>query len=100
MSTPVTPKERAILREKIEFVKQCVNLSSKMESAFVEALTLTKFWFDNDYETELTELDIENFRFTKEELSDFIGMLSQVTNFATGQAVDPVDYQSITNQIK
>ena len=93
-------KQRAILIEKQDFIKSCQDVAHFLENALSKSASLALFWEDNDYATEITEIDLGNFRFTKEELTDFVGMMRQLVLFADGEEIVPADYQKINNRIK
>jgi hypothetical protein len=93
-------KDRAVQQSKIEFLTSCQRLSKQIEDVFINAIRLGQYWEDNDYTTELTTEDLDPFRFNKEELVEFIGLMNQIKKMAVGLPVDTAPYQRINNLIK
>lgn len=93
-------KDRAILTEKQEYLRRCQVLSTRLEEVFTEAGLLLAFWADNNYDSELSDLDIANFRFSKEELQSYVNLLEQINSFATGGSTTSGNYRAINNRIK
>jgi len=93
-------KNRAILAKKQEVVKDCIAVANSFEDALSLAQTLVLYWQHNEYDAELTEQDLLNFSFTKDELVTFMGMMQQLILFANGQPTTPGNWMSVNNQIK
>ena len=92
--------QRAILAEKQKFAQLCKDKANQLADVLGAAADIVGFWNDNDYSTEITDLDLANFRFTKEQLDDYIAMLTQIVIFAQGGQVQPGEYHRVNNRIK
>jgi len=93
-------KNRAKTQTINEFLTDCIQLSRNFEQIVSNSQRLVSFWEDNNFNELLTIEDLEPYRFSKEELQDFVSLMRQVLLFTNNQSIVPGDYQQINNKIK
>ncbi len=93
-------KNRAISQAKTDFIGECIQVARTLEEVFLKSSKLLVFYQDNNYVTDLTIEDLEPYRFSKDELTDFVELMHQILLMAKGDSVTPAQYQRINNQIK